>query len=364
MKIGLFGGAFNPPHVEHKKVIDEAKKALGLDKCVIIPSYLPPHKRTADGTPFELRVAMCALSFSDCEISEIERYSNDTNYTVNTLAKFKRIYPADKLYFIIGGDSMADLFKWYKPEEILDTVELVVYPREGRIDDMHKAISIARELGGKITLLDFESDNISSAEIRCLSSISASLDGIVSSEVASFISEHKLYGNGFDDLLKERVNDRTYKHSVRTAAWALRLNRQLALPTQEVFEASFLHDIAKQDTETFGVPNDAHGTPVAHQFRGAQVLSELGCSDNVVDAVRYHTTGRADMTMLQKLVFCADMTEEGRSYEGLLELREALLADFERGFRLCIKRTYEHLLGKGADIYYLTRDAYLFYQNE
>lgn len=364
MKIGLFGGAFNPPHVEHEKVINEAKKALGLDKCIIIPSYLPPHKRTADGTPFELRVDMCALAFPDCEISEIERYSDDTNYTVNTLSKFKKLYPTDKLYFIIGGDSMADLFKWYKPQDILKAVELVVYPRGGRMNDMHRAISKAREIGRIITLLDFESDNISSEEIRYLSSIGASLEGLVSPSVFSFLSEHKLYDNGFTDILKDRVNERTYAHSVRTAVWALRLNRRLALPTRDVFEASFLHDIAKYDTEGFGVPSDAYGTPVAHQFRGAQVLDTLGYSKNVVDAVRYHTTGREDMTLLQKVVFCADMTEEGRNYEGVNELRATLLTDFEKGFRLCVKRTYEYLRDKGVDIYYLTKDAYLFYQNE
>ena len=364
MKIGLFGGAFNPPHVEHKRVIDEAKKTLGLDKIIIIPSYLPPHKRTADGTPFELRVSMCALAFPDCEISEIERYSEDTNYTVNTLAKFKKIYPSDKLYFIIGGDSMADLFKWYKPEEILKQVEIVVYPRDGVVTDMLSSISKARDMGGKITLLNYKSNNISSAEIRYLSYLGAKFDEVVSPSVLKFISEHNLYNNVFTDILKDRVNDRTYAHSVRTAVWALRLNRQLALPIKDVFEASFLHDIAKYDTSTDGVPSDAYGTPVAHQFRGAEILKALGYSKNVVEAVRYHTTGCKDMTLIQKLVFCADMTEEGRDYEGLKELQDELISDFEKGFKSCVKRTYEHLLDKGVEIYYLTQDAYLFYQNE
>lgn len=364
MKIGLYGGAFNPPHVEHKKVINEAKNALGLDKCIIIPSYLPPHKRTADGTPFELRVKMCSLAFPDCEISEIEKHSDDTNYTVNTISKFKKKYPTDKLYFIIGGDSMADLFKWYKPEEILKNIELVVYPRAGIIDKMHESIKKARAMGAKITLLDIYSENVSSAEIRCLASIGASLKGLITSDVERFILEHALYDDKIKGFLKSRLNDRTYEHSVRTAVWALRLNRQLGLPVKEVFEASFLHDVAKYDTSTVGVPSDAFGTPVAHQFRGAHLLEELGYSKNVVDAVRYHTTGCKEMTLLQKLVFCADMTEDGRNFEGVKQLQDALLEDFEKGFRLCLRKTYEHLLSKGVDIYYLTKDAYLFYQNE
>ena len=364
MKIGLFGGAFNPPHLEHVMILDEAKKTLGLDKSIVFPSYLPPHKRTADSTPFEDRMNMCKIAFSEAEVSDIEFESEDTNYTVNTLKKFKAKYPTDKLYFIIGGDSMADIFKWYKPEEIFKSVELVVYPRDGRISDMNNSIEKAKKLGANITVLHVESQNFSSGEIRCLSSIGASLDGLVSDSVQKYISDHNLYTTDLLGIIRDRVSDRTYMHSLRTAVWALKLNRKLSLDTKEVFEASLLHDIAKSDESVEGVPNDAKATPVAHQFRGAEVLERLGFSKNVVEAVRYHTTGRADMTLLQKLIFCADMTEEGRSYEGVEQLRQALLADFEDGFRRCVERTYEFLVAKGADIYYLTKDAYQFYKDE
>ena len=364
MKIGLFGGAFNPPHVEHQKVIDVAKSTLNLDEVIVFPSYYPPHKRTSDSTPFGLRVKMCQIAFENEQISTIEQQDDYINYAVENVKKFKEIYPHDTLYYIIGGDSMADLFTWYKPEELLKMVQLVVYPRDGRWQDMTIAIKKAEEIGAKITLLDIVSSNISSAEIRYLASMGVSIDGLVVSDVANIISVEQPYTVPEIQLLKSMLTDRVYNHSVRTAVWALKLNRKLALPTSDVFKASFLHDIAKEDTSTIGVPNDAINSPVAHQFRGAKILEDLGYASSVVDAVRYHTTGCENMTTLQKLVFVADMTEEGRKFDGVDELRQALLLDFEDGFRKCIARTYEFLLKKGSEIYYLTKDAYLYYNNK
>lgn len=364
MKIGLFGGAFNPPHVEHYEVIKEAKRVLGLDKVVVFPSYLPPHKRTADGTPFSVRVKLCKLAFPDTEVSEIERQDEYVNYAVNTVKKFKEIYPRDKLYYVIGGDSMADLFKWYEPEKLLSMVDLVVYPRDGRIEDMNVSIERAKSLGANITLLNIKSNNISSAEIRYLSSIGCSIKGLVDDTVLEYLKNNPQYSTPSVAFLKARLSERTFNHSLRTAAWAMKLNRRLGLPLKDVFEASLLHDIAKGIDTDYGVPNDALGTPVAHQFSGASLLQASGYSNEVVEAVKYHTTGKEDMTSLQKLVFCADMTEEGRSFDGVEKLRQALLDDFETGFRMCIKRTYDFLLDKGEDIYYLTKDAYLFYKDK
>ena len=364
MKIGLFGGAFNPPHVEHYEVIKEAKKVLGLDKVVVFPSYLPPHKRTADGTPFDVRVKLCSLAFPDCEISEIERQDEYVNYAVNTVGKFKEIYPQDKLYYIIGGDSMADIFKWYMPEKLFTMVDLVVYPRDSRLQDMYASIDKAKSMSANITLLNITSNNISSAEIRYLASIGCSIKDLVGSRVLDYLEKNPLYSTPSVAFLKARLSERTFNHSLRTASWAMKLNRKLGLPIKDVFEASLLHDITKGIDTDFGVPTDALGTPVMHQFSGASLLQASGYSREVVEAVRYHTTGKENMTTLQKLVFCADMTEEGRSYDGVEVLRRTLLDDFEKGFRLCIKRTYEFLVEKGVDIYYLTKDAYLFYKEE
>ena len=363
-KIGLFGGAFNPPHIEHVEVLNCAKEKFGLDFCVVFPSFLPPHKSTANDIPFDTRMDMCKLAFGDVVYSSIEKESTETNYAVNTVKKFKKIYPDDQLFYIIGGDSMADLFKWYKPEELLSLVSLVVYPRQGRESDMNVAIEKVRALGGDITVLSYVSKNFSSGEIRYLSAINSDLSKYLCPDVEKYIKDNGLYHDKCVDLARQELSDRTYAHVLRTVEWAMVLNRKLNLPISDVFYSAILHDITKNSDTLNGVPDDAIGSPVAHQFSGAEVAKKLGMSDEVINAVRYHTTGRENMSTLEKLVFVADMTELGRSYEGVEKLRELLLSDFEKGFVKCLERSYEFLLEKGQNIYFLTKNAYEYYKNK
>lgn len=360
-KIGLFGGAFNPPHKEHKAILECAKEELGLDFCVVFPSFLPPHKRTADSIPFDLRLKMCQKAFPRDAVSCIERESKEKNYAVNTVKKFQDFYYDDKLVYLIGGDSMADIFKWYEPEKLFKMVDIAVYPREGREADMQESIVKARKMGANIHVLSYKGENISSGEIRCLSALSLDVSEYVDEGVVSLFGDS--YKSDLVEVVKSRLSERTYAHVVRTVKWALRLNRKLSLPVEDVFKAALLHDVTKNDTSFDGVPEDAYNTPVAHQFSGAKVAKDLGCNDSVVNAVKYHTTGKEDMTLLEKLIYSADMTEEGRAYPGVEKLREALLHDFEKGFVMCLKRSYDFLNEKGGNIYFLTKNAYEYYKN-
>ena len=362
-KIGLYGGAFNPPHNEHVAVLNSAKKELNLDFCIVFPSFDPPHKNTTSSVSFESRMEMCSLAFKDAIISDIEKNSLEKNYAVNTVKKFQELYPEDKLVYVIGGDSMADLFKWYQPETLLSMVDIAVYPREGRIEDMNEAINKAREVGGNITVLSYVGENISSREIRALASLGFDISDIVPREVSDYVCKNALYKNEYVDIVKANLPQKTVDHVFRTVKWALRLNRNLGLSVEDVFLATLFHDITKKTDTTSGVPEDAISTPVAHQFSGAEYAKRLGFNDKVVQAIRYHTTGREDMTTLEKLVYVADMTEEGREFDGVEKLRSALLFDFEKGFVECLNHSYEYLVNKGENIYYLTKNAYEYYKN-
>ena len=104
--------------------------------------------------------------------------------------------------------------------------------------------------------------------------------------------------------------------------------------------------------------------PVVHAFLGAFVAEKyLGITDaEIIDAIRYHTSGKADMSLLSKLIFVADMVEEGRTYEGVEKLRELYEnADFEKCFIECLKEEFVHLINKKASIYYETINAINYY---
>ncbi len=361
-KIGIFGGAFNPPHNEHITALNLAKKALNLSQCIVIPSYYPPHKKGAEMLSFEDRVDMCKIAFPDDKISFIEKKSEEKNYAFNTVTKIKKENPDKEIYYLIGGDSMADFFTWYKPYELLKLVTLVVYLRESREGEALENIQKVLNAGGKVIKLDYVGHNISSRELRCLASLGEDLSNYVPLDVNSLIRKKAFYESDLVNFAKERMSERTFLHAKRTAIWALELNRKIGLNPKTVFESAILHDIEKDSDSIIGVPKDALNTPVSHQFSGAERAKSLGLSEEVVSAIRYHTTAKPDMTELEMLIYCADMTEPARAFEGVEDLRNKLKNDLLEGFKACLDRTWYYLNSKRRDIYYLTKEAYDFYR--
>ena len=357
----IFGGAFNPPHVEHQKVAEQAKIKLGADKAVIIPSYFPPHKNGAEMADFGARIDMCKIAFPNDLICDIESKIDKKSYSLNTIRELKAQNPNIEYYFAIGGDSMADFFKWYKPEEILKEVTLLVYERESREIECDIAIKKAIELGGKVIKLDGFGQNISSGEIRCLCSLGQDVSSLVGREVFEYIKQNDLYKSDLVEIAKAKLSEKTFSHVVRTAVWALELNRKIGLPQKEVFESAIMHDIEKNSESNIGVPENAIGTPVAHQFSGAERAREYGLSERVVNAIKYHTTAKPNMNALEMLIYSADMTESARNFDGVSKLREILQDNLVEGFKACLSRSYEYLISQNKKVHHLTKDAYEFY---
>ena len=142
--------------------------------------------------------------------------------------------------------------------------------------------------------------------------------------------------------------------------------KELSLPEDQIAAATLLHDCAKymnpSDFPEFSLPDNVP-PPVVHQYLGAYVAENvLGVNDaEVLDAIRYHTSGKADMTTLGKLVFVADMIENGRTYDGVEKLRSLYDGDLETCFKECLKEETLHLLNKGQYIYEKTLEAYDYY---
>ena len=132
MRIGLFGGAFDPFHNGHLAICRAAVSSAGLDRLIVIPSGKAPHK---DGfaADFEDRYNMisAALAGTGYEISRYEGERKEISYSATTVEDFHRMYPEDELFFLIGADSYRDLHKWYEPWRITDIATLVVFPRGG-----------------------------------------------------------------------------------------------------------------------------------------------------------------------------------------------------------------------------------------
>ena len=147
---------------------------------------------------------------------------------------------------------------------------------------------------------------------------------------------------------------------------ALSKVKELGLDEYKVLTACLLHDVAKylnpKDFSEFTLPEGVP-KPVVHAFLGAYFVEKvLNIKDvEIIDAIRYHTSGKANMSELGKLVFVADMVERGRDYQGVEKLRELFKKDFERCFIECLKEELQHLINKKSVIYEETINAYEYY---
>lgn len=362
MNIGIFGGAFDPFHTEHKNIIIKAHSELNLDKVIVVPSYFPPHKSYTMSS-YECRREMVAKSVIDLPyviIDDIERERAVINPTNEILWIIKQKYPCKRLYFIMGGDSMINFHNWIKPEKICEKAILAVVSRAGysRLDE---SIEYAKnDFNARIVKLNYDGKEVSSSEIKA--SFELSIDTqFVSKEVKTIIEQYGLYKQFSTIVNKAKVEipADTYRHVCNTVLYGLKLNTQLNLPYDKVFVACLLHDCAKHIHKIMvDIP-----AKVVHQFEGVAVAkSEYGIDDNdILDAINYHTTGKADMTPLGKLVYCADMLEVDRDYEGVEKLRSTIEEDFHTGFVACVNKSLEKLNKENNTIDPLTKECWAYY---
>jgi nicotinate-nucleotide adenylyltransferase len=169
MRIGLLGGTFNPPHLGHLAVAQEAHAQLGLDRVVFVPVSVPPHKVPQDDPGPEARYELCHLATAKDErfaVSRIELDREGPSYTVDTLREIHAGSPGDDLTFIVGGDVAQGLPTWREPESVLELATLAVAEREGiRRQDIAERVA---ELQGadRLVFFDFPRMDISSSSIR------------------------------------------------------------------------------------------------------------------------------------------------------------------------------------------------------
>ncbi|MDE6276383.1 MAG: nicotinate (nicotinamide) nucleotide adenylyltransferase [Clostridia bacterium] len=362
MKI-IFGGAFNPIHNQHVNMINHLLTLDDVDGVVILPSANPPHKRC--DTSFSQRVDMIKLALDGVdrvEICDIESKDDGKHYTCEVLPKLKDIYK--DVAFVIGGDSLEDFSTWKNPQEIIKICPIYVFTR-GQSDKFDNALEYWRGKGADIKVCDYHPQDVSSTLIR-YNAILGKYDDVCP-QVADYMKRNGLYVKYQDIIskLKNNIPQNTFEHCSRTAEYALYLNYKLdlGLDYDKVLLAGLFHDCAKAlcriPHSTEGVPSDSIGSPVEHQFLGAIVAkSQYNVDDEeALEAIKYHTTGKKSMNDLQKLIFCADMLEFGRSYREVQYLRECISKSLDYGYKECALAQYEFLKQKGGDIYPLTLES-------
>ncbi len=366
----VFGGAFDPPHCEHVAICKAAMKELGADRLVLVPTCNPPHK---DGgfLSYDDRRSLAGIAFAefDCVIDDIERERGGDNCSYKVLPILKEKY--GDIVYLIGGDSVAHFDSWKKPEEVARICPIAVAAREGYSGVADGIKSIESKYGGDFTLIKYAGRDISSSLLKARLLLKEEVSELPSG-VMREIREKRLFEDFMPWIgkLKDYQSAELFEHSKAVVKRAVQLNSKhnLGQDFESVFTAALLHDNAKQRPSLDGldVPEDSIGTPVLHQFLGAEKAKrDFGVTDvSILDAIRYHTTAKADMSTLEKLIYTADSVSDDRTYEPIPRLREIAINDFEEGFLAVLAYTYDKLESKGGRIYPLTRDAYEFYINK
>ena len=196
MKIGIFGGAFNPVHNGHMHLANAYYNELKLDKLIFIPTAKPPHKTSEHFVSSDDRINMLSLAIGEkpYEISTIELERNEVSYTYDTLILLKKEYPDDKLFLIVGSDQFFYFDKWYRYREILNMVTLCTLAREND-EERKKIVEYAKKLGidKDFCLLNTPVLKVDSTEIRNSIKTGEDVSSLLPNGVLEYIKEKGLY---------------------------------------------------------------------------------------------------------------------------------------------------------------------------
>lgn len=187
MRLGIFGGTFDPPHIGHLVVAQEVHFRLGLDRVLWVPAAFPPHKRDLDITPGALRLAMVRAAVGDderFEASDIELRRDGPSYTVDTLRELRERHPDEELFLIVGADQLAELGTWKEPEEIRRLATVVGLARAGERPPAREDVSIV-----EVPRID-----VSSTEIRRRVAVGDPVSYLIIRGAEDIIRREGLYG--------------------------------------------------------------------------------------------------------------------------------------------------------------------------
>ncbi len=346
MRIGIYGGTFNPPHKGHIRLAEAMMKLAKLDKILIIPAGLPPHKQSPDLAGERERLDMCSLAFSSdfFDVTDIELKRGGKSFTFDTVSQLRKDYPDDKLFLIIGSDMLLSFHEWFRYRDILKEVTLCVATREDEISK-DELLFYARDVLGltenEIIVSDISAFECSSTEVRQIIREGGNTKEYLTDGLRGYIDKNEIYRDVYTpwrELLKQRLVPKRYIHSLNVADSARELAKNYGCDEEKAYFAGLVHDIMKNASEEEQLQIMEKGGIILsrtekinkklwHAMAGECYLRvEKGITDDdILNAVRYHTTGRAGMSLLEKVVYIADYISAERDYEDVNVMRDLSL---------------------------------------
>ena len=377
MKIGIYGGTFNPIHTGHMHAAVQAIDTLGLDKLLMIPDRIAPHKQIPSGSPSpEQRLEMLCIAvegYEKIKVSDMELKREGKSYTYLTVEALREEYPDEEIFLLMGTDMFLSFHTWMNPDRITAQATLAVMYRgekgeEAKIEARKQEMEAA---GVKVALIKNDTINISSTQLRRLIAFRCA-DEFLPAGVGDYIREKGLYDSAADwrnlpmealePIVIRLLNPNRVAHVLGCRDTAVELAKHWGAEVDDAARAGILHDITKaldgplQLTlcREYGTILDEFGykyPKTLHALTGSLVAERIfGENEAVVSAICHHTTGKADMTLLEKIIYVADYMEPCRNFPGVEELRVLAFSDITAALKLGLEITLRHLANLGDEV--------------
>ncbi len=379
MRIGIYGGSFDPPHRGHRIAAEKAKDALGLDRLLVVPANQPPHKQLTAGSPSpEERLEMTRLAFRDLpgtEVSDIELSRGGRSYTVETLERLHAMYPEDELVLLMGTDMFLCLEKWFRFGDILRLAVIGAFSRNpGEDADLAKMERhLAETCGARVERIETDPFPVSSTQVRALLTRRMGRE-LLDPAVYETVISRRYYGakpslSWLRSVTEPLQDPARIPHVRGCEEEAARLAERWGVSAEDAREAAILHDLTKKYDlaeqlklcREYGMITDtleSCSSMLLHsKTSAAEAEKRFGCPAEIVSAIRFHTTGRAGMTTLEKVVCLADAIEPTRTYADLTEIRKLAYTDLDAALRMSFEGTLQSLARRGLDVHPATLQA-------
>lgn len=370
VKIGLFGGSYNPIHNGHIDLAARVRRQFGLDRVLLMVAKDPPHKQLAGNVDASSRFRMAEAALSGIEgleASDLELGREGKSYTVDTVRELLTLYPDAEICLMVGEDMLRNLPSWREAETLLSLVTVIATARPGVEGTLEDAASVLRErFGAKVFFASFMGQDVSSTAVRERIREALPVCGLIPPEVARIVYENGYYQEetvaAMQEKLRLSLNKKRYEHSVGTMCEAIALADRFGADRKKARIAGLLHDCARFRPEAlfalaerFAVVPDAYEQEVPelmHDKLGALLAAEeYGIQDEeILAAIRCHQLCRENMTLLDKIVYLADKIEPTRDYPGVDALRALAQEDLDRAVLACMDSVHAHLVEEGKRI--------------
>lgn len=361
-RIGIFGGAFDPIHLGHTRVMRNVLDKSRVDEILIVPNGVPPYRTpTVDMSHLRSMVAIAVEGMPKVSIVE-QAMLRGTKNTLDVVRAIIRRHPGAFFTYIIGADKLAGLLHWAGTPQLFAACDLLVYPRAGY--NGQELTQFAAAQGYRAQLLPVPPVNTSSSLVRAQIGLLSDAEDMIFPQVARYIALKGLYKPAYEQQVCSQMNQRRFEHTLGVRNLAVDLALQHGASMQQAAVASVLHDVAKcmklgqlqAIARKYGLTDDPQvlrSNALLHGKVGAVLASaKYGVHNpDVLNAIRYHTTGRTNMSPVELCVFVADAAEPGRSdYPGLSEIRAMMWHDLRRAALLSMLGTRRHVEAQGEAI--------------